>query len=650
MKIVYDTSGTPGILAQNVCDAYAGLGMLHARHRGLQATLLHCAARGLLSQTFVALKPLRQLDQLVRRLELMDKARADEHKLERSAGDWLDAYVQTFNETLKIHRPGELRWLGISPPPIDRATILASLMLSAYLGLAEGQERMEIALVEALQAGADVNLLEKMFEPFLLGWDPNRLRRVHFVWSRPLASALSGGSNAWAISAQRSASGAPMLCADPHLQINQLPALFFEVRVCVADDYWLGASIPGLPGMALGRNRHVAWSGTFGCADNVDLVLDHVDRQTRLSARWAGTECVADSLTAHLRLPLARSVAEAQQILRNARTFSLHFVLADRSGTIGSRYCGTIPNREEGESGLYPIDSAKVWKDYLSADSLPEQVGGDFIVSANDPLTTATGKTLTTLAQPTYRRDRILSLLKARPFHDRKSAQQIQFDLVSNQALRLLPKFLPFLQEGLATHRLRLWNGDYGGDEGLHVYFEALYRAAVRGLGESLGGSWFAKKTRDTEILTWWCAAIDRVLFELPTLQATQRKNIQQALAAVHLESVEVLKGRTYTQNHLLFGELGNRFAGLSTRSVLRGSIATVHQGNFVSSAHGTIAVGPAYRMICDLGSDDLWTTIPGGIDGDITSSSYRCWMSDWESGRYHCLRPPETADETINI
>ena len=38
-------------------------------------------------------------------------------------------------------------------PPLDRAAVLSGMMLAAYLGLAQGQERMERALVDALAAG-----------------------------------------------------------------------------------------------------------------------------------------------------------------------------------------------------------------------------------------------------------------------------------------------------------------------------------------------------------------------------------------------------------------------------------------------------------------------------------------------------------------
>jgi acyl-homoserine lactone acylase PvdQ len=72
----------------------------------------------------------------------------------------------------------------------------------------------------------------------------------------------------------------------------------------------------------------------------------------------------------------------------------------------------------------------------------------------------------------------------------------------------------------------------------------------------------------------------------------------------------------------------------------LPGSVATVCQGNLVPAGAGHVAVGPAYRMVCDLADDALWTALPGGIDGDPLAVTYRRWLDAWATGHYHRLVP----------
>ncbi|MEZ4270007.1 MAG: penicillin acylase family protein [Myxococcota bacterium] len=135
---------------------------------------------------------------------------------------------------------------------------------------------MERILLEGLLAGVEPSFFEGLFGERLRGWDPQVIQGLAIEQVRGFSSSSTGmgGSNAWAVTGERSLSGKPILCGDPHLQVDQLPALLFELRVRLGQEYWLGATIPGLPGIAVGRNRHVVWTGTFAVADNVDSVIE----------------------------------------------------------------------------------------------------------------------------------------------------------------------------------------------------------------------------------------------------------------------------------------------------------------------------------------------------------------------------------------
>ena len=703
-KITRDAHGTPAVWAENVAQAYWGIGWVHARYRPLQALVLGVAARGQLAARLVPRAQLVQIDAMVHRLDIPARAAAEEKRLDPTAAQWLDAFLAGFAAGLRAAgTPWELRLLAAKVPPLDRQAILGGLMLSAFLGLAEGQERMERALIDCVQAGASAMALQDMFTPFLEGWDPSLLQQVDNHVSLGFAShggaaRVAGGSNAWALAGDRTASGRPILCGDPHLQINQMPALFFEVRVQVGSDCWLGASIPGLPGIAVGRNNTLAWTGTFACADNVDMTVETVrdgrlqrgsgdaqDPQVRdvqvgrrgrkplhqrfwdsdhgvlqnatahegvtVAVQWAALEGAAEALGAYLKLPTARTVEEASVVLEKAHTLSLHWVLADRQGTVQYQQAGRIPRRTGKWSGLYPVASgdARHWDGVYTGATMP-RCGPEngMVVSANEARLAPDGGVLATLAQPPYRLKRIRQLLSARRDHDVQSMQAIQQDVVSLQGLALQPWFLEVLPEGPVKHALSRWDARCAVDSvGAHA-FSLAYNASVAGLAPLLGGAWWHRMLAKSEISVWWCRGIDRLLQSQEIWQGSLGKGMREALRpCAHAEVRPWGEVHRLFMGHMVLGDLPNLF-GLSRGPFpLQGSVATVSQGNLVPSDAGPVAVGPAFRMVCDMAEAGLHTSLPGGIDGSCWSDSYDCWLADWRSGRYHRLLPPQ-ADETV--
>ncbi len=82
------------------------------------------------------------------------------------------------------------------------------------------------------------------------------------------ASALPAGelhgypdSNAWAANGAKVLGGGAMLAGDPHLP-QTLPSIWFEVGIFAPGFDVTGVSVPGLPGVLLGHNKHIAWSLT----------------------------------------------------------------------------------------------------------------------------------------------------------------------------------------------------------------------------------------------------------------------------------------------------------------------------------------------------------------------------------------------------
>jgi penicillin amidase len=68
-------------------------------------------------------------------------------------------------------------------------------------------------------------------------------------------------SNAWAANGPKVANGGAMLAGDPHL-LQTLPSIWYEVALRAPGLQVSGVSVPGMPGVLIGHNAHIAWSIT----------------------------------------------------------------------------------------------------------------------------------------------------------------------------------------------------------------------------------------------------------------------------------------------------------------------------------------------------------------------------------------------------
>jgi len=699
-KITLNAEGIPGAHAENVRDAYRALGYLHYTYRPLQLLLLHTSAQGRLAELLVPKKELVAQDALMHRLEIPQIGQKQASELGSDVRDLLLAYIDGIHTaSKKAKTPRTLRPLFFRAPTITIETVLSALMFSAYMGLSQSQERMERIIIEALKQNADETFLHDFFSPHLEHWNPNLLRQLTNTKpglgfaANPLF--MQSGSNAWAIRGERSASGYPMLCGDPHLQINQIPALLFETRIRFGENFWLGATIPGLPGIAVGRNKNVSWSGTFSCADNVDFFIDDVvdgkssgasqaepllKRDIRLKRRglspqhvnyfsnalgtyeniapsgkslstnWAGKYNVHEAMEAYMRLPCAKDVHDAQKILEKAHTLSLHFILADRYGEICYTQAGTVPKRSPKWSGLYPADraSGQGWDGVITGENLPQDnTQKDFLVSANEARPGVHGETISTFSQPLYRYHRIEQLLKASQKHDRKSMEKIQCDIYSLQAEKLKPIILNYLKPSPLSKTLQAWDCRYESESpGAHA-FELCYHEMIKALHPWLGGDWFKEKLKSSELRLWWCRNIDRYFLE----KLPHNKGVQKSIAE-HLDRLPKDQPSPYRDvaklefKHLVWGPLGRIFGQPSRNIHMSGSRGTIQQANSFMVNDQKVFVGPAYRMICDMSEDCIWTTIPGGVHEDENQSAYWPAIQQWQDGIYHRLVPPQDDEQ----
>ncbi len=107
------------------------------------------------------------------------------------------------------------------------------------------------------------------------------------------------GSNSWAVSGARSATGHAILCNDMHLQLT-VPGIWYEVHLEAGDLRVTGVSVPGLPGVIVGHNAHIAWGITLAFTDCEDLFVEKFDpgnpRRYQFGGEWLEAEVIPEAI------------------------------------------------------------------------------------------------------------------------------------------------------------------------------------------------------------------------------------------------------------------------------------------------------------------------------------------------------------------
>ena len=191
-----------------------------------------------------------------------------------------------------------------------------------------------------------------------------------------------GGSNAWAVGPERSATGNALLAGDPHLSPS-IPNTFYEVGLYGGRYEVVGASFPGSPGVAIGHNRDIAWSITASLTDVQDLYAERFDPQDPARYEYRG-----GWRRAEVRREAIEVRGRREPVVQQVRTTLHGPVISDitggASGSAGSGeaagtdlallWAAPAPERTI-EAGL-AVDRARDWEEFtgaLSGWSVPGQ-------------------------------------------------------------------------------------------------------------------------------------------------------------------------------------------------------------------------------------------------------------------------------------
>jgi penicillin G amidase len=288
VEIKFDDQMIPHIFASNDDDVFFAQGYITAKDRLWQMDFQTRFASGRLSEV-VGPKAI-ELDKYQRRMGMVYGAENMVRGMQKDAQMLrvMNAYAAGINAYIKSLEPGdypiEFKILNYQPEEwkIINSALLLKLM-SATLSSGSNEFYMSNILNEygpeiVENLFPDYPFREDPIIPVGTKWDfkpkaipqpPTLLTKTGNENIRTKEKMEGIGSNNWAVSGSKSASGYPILANDPHLDLT-LPSIWYQIQLATDDSNVYGVSLPGAPGVIIGFNKDVAWGVTNVDADVLD--------------------------------------------------------------------------------------------------------------------------------------------------------------------------------------------------------------------------------------------------------------------------------------------------------------------------------------------------------------------------------------------
>jgi penicillin amidase len=442
-SIERDALGVVTIRAANQADAARALGYVHAQERFFEMDLLRRSSAGERSELFGAIAIEKDKSIRVHRL----RARVSEH-LDAVAGDkrpLLDAYTAGVNAGLHALRARPWPYLLLRSEPADwRAEDTALAGFAMFFDLQDESNSRELALWKIREVVPEA--LYRLIAADGTEWDAPLVGEPRGNVALPgpetldlrqlpvpsdetehaISEPAAPGSNNFAVAGALTADGRAIVADDMHLGLRA-PNIWFRARLMYPDPKApngqvdvSGFTLPGIPAMVVGSNRHVAWGYTNSYGDWLDFrevvwtdaaqtryltpagerridtkierirvkgeaaidfpvretlwgpVVEDLDAKRSLALRWTAHEPGALTLDlADLALAgdLDQGIAVAERIGMPAQ----NLVMGDAKGRIAWRLTGRMPQRV-GDCDMQapiPAQSTCDWQGWRAAGTNP---------------------------------------------------------------------------------------------------------------------------------------------------------------------------------------------------------------------------------------------------------------------------------------
>ncbi len=721
VRIVFDERMVPHIFAQNDLDAYYAQGYVTAMHRLWQMDLSSRAAAGELSRIFGSRT--LEYDKKQRRMGMGFAAEnavkgweefPEDMALLNSYAAGVNAYVASLTPN---SYPLEYKLLNYSPEtwtPLKSAYFVKSMATRLCLEEDDlenslllkwlGKDRFD-ALFPEHNPSEDPVIPPGTawdFKPVNVAQDTLQEISVSPNGSRAeMRKSYHEGSNNWAVAGTRTQSGKPILCNDPHLGLS-LPSVWYEIQLATPHQNVYGVSLPGMPGVIIGFNEHLAWGMTNVGMDVLDWydiqwtddtqteylldtrrmpvtyrienievlggesVIDTVRYTTwgpvqkdgpheGLAMRWLAHD-VPDRREASMftRLNHTRSHDEFVSVIADFQTPAQNFVFADKQGNIALQIVGKLPLRSD-RNGRHVQDgshSSNGWNGSIPASQNPsvKNPSRGFVSSANQETTDSTYPYIYHGGFEDFRGRTLNRYLTGMEKSSPQDMMALQYNTVSLKAKELLPHLLSSVsginpEEKQSLQVLSEWKYDYSAESPAPILFEMWYDAFYKTLWDD-----FYKMEDSMYIYAPEAWRTNLLVQNNPSsaefdIDSTSAKESFQDIARISFaKALELYKA-------LDDGTSWGKYRETTVRHLA--NIPSFNRTLTSAPGHGdalnatTRTHGPSWRMIVHLTDPiEAYVVYPGGESGNPGSPYYDTMISTWEKGEYYTAKYLKSPDD----
>ena len=710
VQVLRDRWGVAHIYAANAHDLFFAQGVVAAQDRLFQMEVWKRAGQGRLSEILGPSALQRDINAraLQYRGDLQQEYTsysADGEAILTAFTAGINAYIASLGAPNGPGWPIEFQLAGFAPDrwrPQDCLNRMAAFSMTgnALRELAAARALTELGAEKASKlfafdppvrldpaAGVDLAGLSPQVLASLVGAD----HRIEFP-AQPRE-----GSNNWVVSGALTASGKPLLANDPH-RVLALPSLRYMVHLVAPGWNVIGAGEPGLPGVALGHNRNIAWGFTIFGLDQQDLYVEELNpanpleyrtelgwvamtvrrevflvkgmspqnvdlKFTRhgpvlwqadkraLALRWVGAEPGTAGYLASLAVDRAQNWSEFEAAVARWKVPSENIVFADRAGNIGEHSVGLAPLRNW--TGVLPMPGTGGydWQGFLPPAKLPHSFNpaAGFVATANQKMIPAHYPYNVGFEwDPGYRFERVRALIeeaqRARHKLGIADMEAMQSDVLSlpARALQAIVRTSGLRDESALEGFLR-WDGSLTRESTQAALYEVWLREICRSLGRRFSAS-DGERYQDLspDVVIALLANPDRVLFGDQPLAARDAL-LREALRSAYQELTQRLgtdqSGWSWGKLHTIrFRHPLDRLAGAAPWLDL-GPLPRPGDEYTVNAtgfdASWDQVEGASYREILDTGDWDRSRAVNSpGQSGQPGSRHYSDLLPLWDAGK----------------
>ncbi|MGE0224929.1 MAG: penicillin acylase family protein [Acetobacteraceae bacterium] len=497
------------------------------------------------------------------------------------------------------------------------------------------------------------------------------------------------GSNNWAISGARTATGRPILASDPHRDYR-MPSLRYVVHLTGPNLDVIGATEPPTPGVFIGHNDTLAFGLTIFPMDQEDLYVYETDpadpdryrygdgweRMTAIEevveVRGTAPQTVTLKFTRHgpvlhqdharhrafalrtvwgepgtsaymgrLAYMDAKSAFEFGMALKHWSAPTVNQVCADLEGEVGWFAVGKVPRRPNWD-GLLPVpgDGRYEWDGFHAQAALPSAINPDrgYVATANEmnlpPDYPYDRRRIGFEWTERSRSARIHEVLDKQTAHTVADSMALQCDVLSLPARRVCA-LLPDKLDGPAS-LLVGWDHQLHAGSAAAALFEVWW---VKHLKPAL----LSRVTGDPAVRALLVPGDNEHLLTMLEAMADPAPLLRETLAAA-VATCRGLLGddpAVWRWGDLHHGYFAHPLTRVSPagRDVGRLPVGGSGSTPMNTSYRGTdfrLTVGASFRMVVDVGDWDQSRVINApGQSGDPTSAHYDDLAPLWARGEY---------------